>query len=85
MGEIRIVGPGKTRGYPYPVCKKRLVLHGSYSIKVGLSPFLLMKFYLILHFPSTVGQQPTCHFRNIEVESNDDRHLESFDALGPGR
>ena len=23
MGEIRIVGPGKTRGYPYPVCKKR--------------------------------------------------------------
>ena len=24
MGEIRIVGPGKTRGYPYPVCKKML-------------------------------------------------------------
>ena len=22
MGEIRIVGPGKTPGYPYPVCKK---------------------------------------------------------------
>ena len=22
MGEIRIVGPGETRGYPYPVCKK---------------------------------------------------------------
>ena len=22
MGEIRIVGTGKTRGYPYPVCKK---------------------------------------------------------------
>ena len=22
MGEIGIVGPGKTRGYPYPVCKK---------------------------------------------------------------
>ena len=22
MGEIRIVGPGKTRGYPYSVCKK---------------------------------------------------------------
>ena len=22
MGEIRIVGPGKTCGYPYPVCKK---------------------------------------------------------------
>ena len=39
------------------------------------------------HFalPTTVVQQPTCHFRNIEVESNDDSHLESFDALGPGR
>ena len=22
MGEIIFVGPGKTRGYPYPVCKK---------------------------------------------------------------
>ena len=22
MGEIRIVGLGKSRGYPYPVCKK---------------------------------------------------------------
>ena len=28
MGEIRIVGPGKTRGYPYPVCKKRIVSPG---------------------------------------------------------
>ena len=25
MDEIRIVGPGKTRGYPYPICKKRIV------------------------------------------------------------
>ena len=24
MGEIRIVGPGKSRGYPYLVCKKTL-------------------------------------------------------------
>ena len=23
MGEIRIAGPGKTCGYPYPVCKKK--------------------------------------------------------------
>ena len=22
MGEMRIVNPGKTRGYPYPACKK---------------------------------------------------------------
>ena len=26
MGEIRIVGPGKTRGYPYLVCKKLISL-----------------------------------------------------------
>ena len=25
MGEIRIVGPGETCGYPYPVCKKLIV------------------------------------------------------------
>ena len=24
MGEKRIFGPGKTRGYPYPVCKKEV-------------------------------------------------------------
>ena len=28
MGEIRIVGPGKTRGYPYPVCKNINIYHG---------------------------------------------------------
>ena len=26
MGEIRIVGPGKSCGYHYPVCKKMSVL-----------------------------------------------------------
>ena len=25
MGEIRVVGPGKTPGYPYLVCKKNYV------------------------------------------------------------
>ena len=25
MGEIRIVGPGKTHGYFYPVCKKMVL------------------------------------------------------------
>ena len=25
MGEIRFVGTGETRGYPYPVCKKYFV------------------------------------------------------------
>ena len=30
MGEIRIVNPGKTHGYPYPVCKKEF----SASLKI---------------------------------------------------
>ena len=40
-------------------------------IKVGLSPFLLMDFYLILHYYSCTATTLYCHFRNIEVESND--------------
>ena len=32
MGEIRIVGPGKTRGYPYPVCKKEVCYMGGEPI-----------------------------------------------------
>ena len=43
------------------------------------------EFYLILHSPTTAVEQPTIYTRNIEVESNDDSHFESFDALGPGR
>ena len=54
-------------------------------IKVGLSPFLLMDLYLILHYYSCTATTLYCHFRNIEVESNDGSHLESLDALGPGR
>ena len=63
-------------------------------IKVGLSPFLLMDLYLILHFYSCTvilhyysrtAITLYCHFRNIEVESNDGSHFESLDALGPGR
>ena len=29
MGEIRIGGAGKTREYPYPVCKKNRICHRS--------------------------------------------------------
>ena len=28
MGEIRIVSPGKTRVYPYPICKKNFSKRG---------------------------------------------------------
>ena len=51
-------------------------------LKVGLSPFLLMDLYLILHY---YRSSLYCHFRNIEIESNGGSHLESLDALGPGR
>ena len=54
-------------------------------IKVGLSPFLLMDLYLILHYYSCLATTLYCHFRNIEVETNDGSHLESLDAPGPGR
>ena len=40
-------------------------------MKVGLSPFLLMDLYLILHYNSCTATTLYCHFRNIEVESND--------------
>ena len=44
-----------------------------------------MDLYLILHYYSCTAIALYCHFRNIEVESNDGSHLESLDALGPGR
>ena len=28
MGEIRFVGTGETRGYPYPVCKNNRIYDG---------------------------------------------------------
>ena len=40
MGEIRIVGPGKTRGYPYPVCKK-LHVAGCHMVKIWASEMKL--------------------------------------------
>ena len=43
MGEIRIVGPGKTRGYPYPVCKKEWLYHGLLALMLKLVDYLLVK------------------------------------------
>ena len=39
MGEIRIVGPGKTRGYPYPVCKKQMSYRPEGNLLRGLYIF----------------------------------------------
>ena len=38
MGEIRFVGTGETRGYPYLVCKKLFSVTG--AISVSFSVFL---------------------------------------------
>ena len=40
----------------------------------------LINLYLSLHYYSCTL---SCHFRNIEIESNDGSHLGPFDALGP--
>ena len=45
MGEIRIVGPGKTRGYPYPICKKFPSCHGLRQLtRVFKSDVRIVKF-----------------------------------------
>ena len=51
----------------------------------SFSVFLLVKLYLILQSYRCRATTFPCHFRNMEVESNDGSHLESLDALGPGR
>ena len=41
MGEMRTVGPGKTHGYPYPVCKKKLAPMGVNSFIYGMTPIYM--------------------------------------------
>ena len=58
MGEIRIVSPGKTCGYPYPVCKKIMsaatgfFLLKTNKISVVNKPSVLepLKFYCVCLF-----------------------------------
>ena len=51
MGEIRIVGPGKTRGYPYPVCKKHVYL--TYSlISKNISSMNTFPSFLYISIPA---------------------------------
>ena len=38
MGEIRFVGTGETRGYPYLVCKKKVI---SYVVAVSVAVLFL--------------------------------------------
>ena len=40
MGEIRIVGPGKTRRFPYPACKKNGVISpGAWEVVYAMLRF----------------------------------------------
>ena len=55
MGEIRFVGTGETRGYPYLVCKKIQYMPCSSQIKSEMLPEIhtMEKLYLlnsIIHF-----------------------------------
>ena len=57
MGEIRIVGPGKIHGYPYPVCKK---LRADFTIKVnGIPPFFICPFEKRSYYVIPLGVRPS--------------------------
>ena len=43
MGEVRIVGLGKTRGYPYPICKKEFSCIPDKDIRVSKNDVTLCK------------------------------------------
>ena len=51
----------------------------------GLSPFFVDELVSHLRYISCTATTLSCQFQNIEVESNDNSHLESFDALGSRR
>ena len=48
MGEIRFVGTGETRGYPYLVCKKMLYSQRHFFVSLFLCLFTGQSFPLIL-------------------------------------
>ena len=57
MGEIRIVGPGKTRGYPYPVYKKSYCTTPDISTAFGGSISKMLK---VLHLRFYVMGKTHC-------------------------
>ena len=93
MGVIRIVGPGETRGYPYPVCKKefsstakqnKLCLIGR---KKGSCPECSRQctFYRLSRQHSA-GRKPFIMHnslgRKLEIATSLGRKLEIADSLG---
>ena len=74
MGEIRIVSPGKTRGYPYPVCKKEISSTAKkYKVcikgKKDLFPILFVQAVIIPFCDKYFNQSNcmnSCGFREIQ-------------------
>ena len=62
MGEIRIVGPGKTRGYPYPICKN--MFSGSFRVVLDI------EFMLVLGVVAGVAHFITGHEHNITASAS---------------
>ena len=56
MGEIRIVGPGKTRGYPCPVCKKSWSW-ASIVVQTVPGPFVYEKLNVVRRMGTQQQQQ----------------------------
>ena len=52
MGEIRFVGTGETRGYPYPVCKKKLLYHGRSDTIIII---ITLSRYANIHYHSKIA------------------------------
>ena len=72
MGEIRFVGTGETRGYPYPVCKKYISIRINFIYPTRASLNLtLPKFSLSFSFYFLFSLHSTCflfilNFLNLE-------------------
>ena len=60
MGEIRFVGTGETRGYPYPVCKKMRVNCNSYTVPI-------VEWLQILGYGEESCWFPACDLKTLSV------------------
>ena len=74
MGEIIIVGPGKTRGYPYPVCKKKFASSSSkfffFSWSKERDKYKIF-FCSCIHFPESFSPSPQKeYFLKVAMANN---------------
>ena len=62
--EIRIVGPGKTRGYPYPVCKNKY-LYYTIPIHVFKTCYLIVSSTLKIKSDTSKGVQDKVYVMGV--------------------